>query len=72
MYVNLKRQQQHLTTLIFQCLITNILKYGNLLGTPDTNRRGRNTLNARRAFTSNPFWSNDDKIVLIKLQREKT
>ncbi len=43
-----------------------------LLGTPDTSRRGRNTLNARSAFTSKPFWSSDDKIVLIRLQKDKT
>lgn len=28
--------------------------FGNLLGTPDTSRRGRNTRNARRALTSKP------------------
>ena len=42
-----------------------------LLGTPDTKRKGLSTRNARRAFTSNPFWSREDRIVLIKLKRKK-
>ena len=39
----------------------------NLLGTPETNRRGLRTRNALKALTSNPSISRVDKIVLTTL-----
>ena len=39
----------------------------NSLGTPDTSRRGRSTLNARKAFTSNASLNILDKTVLTIL-----
>lgn len=37
------------------CSSVNRFKENVLLGTPDTNRKGLKTRNARSAFTSNPF-----------------
>lgn len=45
-----------------------------LLGTPDTNRNGLRTLNALRAFTSNPLFkysSNTIDANLLKTKKKK-
>ena len=48
--------------------IKMIKKLLYLLGALETSRKGRNTLNARRALTSKTSSRNvDDKIVLINL-----
>lgn len=41
------------------------------LGTPETNRRGRSTRKARKAFTSKPSFIKFDNAVLIMLQKRK-
>ena len=46
-------------------------KCQNLLGTPETRRRGLNTRNALNAFTSNPSICRKDSIVLTTLKYKK-
>lgn len=43
-----------------------------LLGTPETSLKGRNTLNALRAFTSKLSLVKNERAVLIILKIEKT
>ena len=58
-----------LETIIFVISVTRNIKR-DVLGTPDTNLSGLRTRKARNAFTSNPFWSSVDKIVLTNLEAE--
>lgn len=43
-----------------------------LLGTPETSLNGRNTLNARKAFTSKLLKFSVEKTVLIILQENQS
>ena len=52
-------------------MVTSDYYSGNLLGALETNRKGRSTLKARKAFTSNPWISKNVNTGVMRLKSKQ-